>query len=47
MGVYLYGELMCTRDEKAIALAREAFGLVSNEMDYETRLIVQEMVYGY
>lgn len=46
MGVYLYGELMCTRDEKAIALVREVFELVSHEMDYETRLVVREMVYG-
>ncbi|XP_065834926.1 aminopeptidase O-like isoform X2 [Oscarella lobularis] len=46
MGVYLYGELMCSEDEKAIALAREIFDDIKDEMDYETRLIVSEMVYG-
>ena len=37
---------MCSEDEKAIALAREIFDDIKDEMDYETRLIVSEMVYG-
>eukprot|EP00118_Oscarella_pearsei_P018862 m.196301 g.196301 ORF g.196301 m.196301 type:complete len:1257 (+) comp39530_c0_seq50:134-3904(+) len=46
MGVYLYGELMCTEDSKAVSLARDVFDTVKGEMDYEARLIVSEMLYG-
>jgi hypothetical protein len=46
MGVYLFGELIISRDKEQRKLAEESFNTVSSDMEEGTRKIVHSMIYG-